>query len=78
MSSSKSEKFEVSLEKLEKIVHRLEEGNLPLEDSLKAFEDGMHLAKLCEERLNEAQKKIEILMKDQDGKKTPRNFEVED
>lgn len=78
MSPPKSEKFETSLEKLEKIVHRLEEGNLPLEDSLKAFEEGMQLAKLCEERLNEAQKKIEILMKGQDGRKMVRSFEEEE
>ncbi|MBI2981008.1 MAG: exodeoxyribonuclease VII small subunit [Deltaproteobacteria bacterium] len=71
---SKPEKFEASLEKLEKIVEHLESGDLSLEDSLKQFEEGMRLAKLCETRLGEAQKKIEILMKD--GKR--RKFEVEE
>jgi exodeoxyribonuclease VII small subunit len=73
MSSPKGEKFEASLEKLEKIVHHLEEGELPLDESLKAFEEGMKLAKLCEDRLNEVQKKIEVLMK---SKKT-EPFETE-
>lgn len=70
--------FEESLEKLEAIVHQLEEGNMPLEDSLGAFEEGMKLVKVCEVRLNEAQKKIEILMKDKDGKKKAKNFETEE
>ncbi|MBI2082840.1 MAG: exodeoxyribonuclease VII small subunit [Deltaproteobacteria bacterium] len=60
----KAEKFEISLEKLEKIVERLESGELSLEESLKQFEEGMKLSKGCEERLNEAKKKIEVLMKD--------------
>jgi exodeoxyribonuclease VII small subunit len=69
----KTEKFETTLEKLEELVQKLEEGDLPLEDSLKAFEEGMTMVKSCEKRLNEAQKKIEILMKD--GK--TKDFEVE-
>lgn len=70
----KTEKFEVSLEKLEKIVERLESGDLSLEDSLKQFEEGMRLSKVCEDRLNEAKKKIEVLMKD--GKR--QKFELEE
>lgn len=73
MPPSKPEKFEDSLQKLEEIAQKLEDGDLPLEDSLKAFEEGMGLVKACEKRLNEAQKKIEILMKD--GK--TKDFEVE-
>lgn len=72
--TEKTEKFETTLEKLEELVQKLEEGDLPLEDSLKAFEEGMSLVKACEKRLNEAQKKIEILMKD--GK--TKDFEVEE
>ncbi len=80
MTKAKGEKFEALLEKLEKIVQRLEEGDLPLDESLSSFEEGMSIAKLCETRLNEAQKKIEILMKARDGsaKKTPTDFEVEE
>ena len=77
MSTGKPEKFEASLEKLEGIVHRLEEGDLSLEESLKAFEEGMKLARVCETRLNEFQKKIEILVKDREGKKSPQDFEFE-
>lgn len=69
---AKKDKFETSLEKLEKIVERLEEGSLPLEESLKAFEEGMKLTQGCEELLNEAEKKVELLLKDGRRKK----FEV--
>ena len=72
--ANKAEKFEASLERLEGIVQKLEEGDLPLEDSLKAFEEGMALVKACEKRLNEAQRKVEILMKDGGTK----DFEVEE
>ncbi|MBI2067000.1 MAG: exodeoxyribonuclease VII small subunit [Deltaproteobacteria bacterium] len=65
----KSEKFENSLERLEKIAERLESGELSLEDSLKVFEEGMKLSEQCENQLNAAQKKIEILMKDKSKKK---------
>lgn len=78
MSSAKKEKFETSLEKLEAVVRKLEGGDLSLDDSLKAFEEGMKLVHLCDERLNEARKKVEVLMKDASGKKTPRKFEGED
>lgn len=78
MPSVKGEKFETSLEKLEAIVRKLEDGDLSLEESLKCFEEGMKLSRVCETRLNEAQKKIEILMKEKDGKKVPKNFEVEE
>lgn len=78
MSQAKPEKLETSLQRLEAIVQKLEEGDLSLEDSLKSFEEGMGLVKKCEARLNEAQKKIEILMKDKDGKKIPKDFEAED
>ncbi len=61
---AKGERFEVSLERLEKIVARLEGGDLSLEESLKFFEEGTRLAKVCQERLSEAEKKIERLSKD--------------
>lgn len=64
MAPPKPEKFEASLQRLEDLVQKLEDGDLPLEDSLKVFEEGMALVKACESRLNEAQKKVEILMKD--------------
>ena len=70
----KSIPFEQALDQLEKLVEKLEAGNLPLEDSLQAFEDGMKLTKLCEQKLNEAQRKIEVLVKGKGG----RGTDVED
>ena len=68
----KKKSFEESLAKLEQITKKLEEGDLPLEDSLKYFDEGVKLAELCNSKLNEAQKKIEILLKKNDGlKPTP-------
>lgn len=78
MSKPKEEKFEVSLQKLEGIVEKLEEGDLSLEDSLKTFEEGMGLVRHCENRLNEFQKKIEILVADNEsGLKKSVDFETE-
>jgi len=59
--------FEASLNQLETIVKQLEAGELPLEDSLKLFEKGVALSRECRERLNEAERRIERLMKDSEG-----------
>jgi exodeoxyribonuclease VII small subunit len=59
--------FEASLAELEKIVEQLENGDLPLEESLKLFETGVKLSRECRERLTEAERRIEILMKDGNG-----------
>ena len=61
-------KFEEALEELEKVVERLESGELSLEDSLAAFEEGVGLVKFCNRKLTEVEKKIELLVKDKDGK----------
>lgn len=60
-------KFEKDLEKLEKIVDSLEEGGLPLDDSLKKFEEGIKLSQRCEKALSSAEKKIEVLTKNARG-----------
>ena len=60
-------KFEYGLKRLEEIVAKLESGNLPLDDSLKLFEEGVKLVRFCNERLAEAQQKVELLTKDQAG-----------
>ena len=65
--AEKKQTFEFSLKELEKIVRRLEEGDLPLEDSLKLFEDGVKLSRECRERLNQAERRIEVLLKDESG-----------
>ena len=62
----KKKSFEESLAKLEKITKALEEGDLSLEDSLKYFDEGVQLAEQCNSKLNDAQKKIEILLKKND------------
>lgn len=70
--------FAAALSRLEEIVQELEKGDLPLEQSLKLFEEGVKLARLCTRRLDEAERKVEILLKDKDGKITPQPFEGED
>src|SRR5512136_1878646 len=61
------EKFEDALNKLEKIVSKLEEGDIPLEESLKLFEEGIRLSRFCNQKLDEAEKQVEILLKDKNG-----------
>jgi exodeoxyribonuclease VII small subunit len=61
------EKFEDALSKLEKIVSKLEEEEISLEESLKFFEEGVRLSRLCNQKLDEAEKKVESLVKDKGG-----------
>lgn len=67
--------FEASLEALEQIVHQLESGDLPLEKSLELFEQGIRLSRECQERLGQAERRIEILLRDNQGRPTVTNFE---
>ena len=60
-------KFEESLKQLETIVGQLEKGDLPLEDSIKLFEEGIHLSAVCKEELDAAEGKVQILLKQRDG-----------
>ena len=64
---TKETKFENALEKLEEIVRKLEGGESPLDDSLKMFEEGVRLARFCGGKLDAAERRIEILMKNEDG-----------
>ena len=73
MTAEKS--FEESLRELEEIVERLEAGDLPLEQSLELFEQGVKLSRSCQKRLDEAERKVEILLKGQDGSYKPSSFE---
>ncbi|MCB1024684.1 MAG: exodeoxyribonuclease VII small subunit [Acidobacteria bacterium] len=57
--------FEDSLQKLETIVGQLEDGDLSLEESLKLFEDGIKLSRECQDRLSKAERRIEVLLKDE-------------
>lgn len=65
--AQKNQTFESSLGELEKIVRKLEDGDLSLEESLKLFEDGVRLSRECQERLNKAERRIEVLLKDEKG-----------
>lgn len=78
MAKSKTDAtFEQDLEALEAIVGALEEGGLSLDDALKQFESGITLARRCEKALSEAEKKIEILVKNADGDLEPQTFDEE-
>lgn len=59
--------FESSLEELEQIVRQLEGGDLPLDRSLELFEQGVRLSRECQKRLDEAERKVEILLRGNDG-----------
>lgn len=73
-----SQNFESSLEELERIVRELERGDLPLEKSLELFEQGVNLSRACQERLNEAERRIEMLTRDSHGRPTIRPFDSDD
>jgi len=71
-------KFEEAINRLEKIVQELEEGEKSLEDSLKLFEEGIRLSKFCSGKLEEAKKKIEILMKSEKGELVAKPFNLKE
>ena len=73
----KEPKFEEALRRLEQIVEELEGGELSLEEALKQYEEGVTLSKLCARRLEEAKKKIELLMKE-NGKLFTKTLREED
>lgn len=63
MAEQKEMAFEAALQRLETIVEKLENGDLSLDEALKAYEEGVRMADLCSKRLTEAEKKVEVLMK---------------
>ena len=67
--------FETQLATLERIVRELEHGDLPLEQSLDLFEQGVKLSRECQERLNEAERRIEVLLRGGDGATVAVPFE---
>ena len=70
-------KFEDALARLEAIVTELERGDLPLNDSLKMFEEGIKLSKTCLKMLDDAERKVEIMVQDKDGKKRVEAYSVD-
>ncbi len=69
--------FEEQIQELEKIINELENGNLNLDDSVVKFEEGMKISKECNKMLENAEKKITILLTDENGEKKEENFETE-
>lgn len=68
-------KFEEALKKLERIVDDLEDGNLSLDDALEKYEEGIRLSKMCSKKLEAAKKKVEILLKSEDGSVELKEFD---
>ena len=75
MTKAAPENFEAQLASLERIVRELERGDLPLERSLELFEQGVRLSRECQERLNEAERRIEVLLRGGDGRTIAVPFE---
>jgi exodeoxyribonuclease VII small subunit len=67
--------FETAMDRLEKIVEQMESGQLPLEDLIVRYEEGMSLVKICQERLASAEQKIEIITRNSAGKPAVKDFE---
>lgn len=68
-------KFEEALKRLEKIVDDLEAGNIPLDEALEKYEEGIRLSKQCAKKLEVAKKKVEILLKSEDGSVELKDFD---
>lgn len=74
----KTANFEASLKRLEQIVSKLENGDLNLNETLQLFEEGIGLSQQCQQQLEEAGNKVEILLKKAGGKIVAQKFNVED
>jgi exodeoxyribonuclease VII small subunit len=72
-----SQSFENSLAELEQIVNEMETGDLPLQQALALFERGVHLSRYCQQELNEAERKVELLVKGRDGNILTKPFTTE-
>jgi len=72
------ETFEDSFKKLEKIIAKMEGGDLPLEETLKLYEEGMRLYTHCSQKLIEVQKKVELLSQTSEGKLAGKPFPMDE
>ncbi|MCA1626859.1 MAG: exodeoxyribonuclease VII small subunit [Acidobacteriota bacterium] len=77
-AQTQNRNFETSLTSLEKIVRELERGDLPLEKGLELFEEGVKLSRECQERLSEAERRIEVLLRDGEGRPVLQGVLAED
>lgn len=78
MAKARSNDFEKAFQQLEKIVQRLESEELSLDESLKLFEQGISLSRFCHSRLEEVEKKIELILSDAKGEPITEPFETEE
>ncbi len=76
--SVRAEPFEKNLERLDAIVRQLEDADLPLEKALNLYEEGMRLSEVCQRQLQEAEGRVQILMKRAGGKIVAESFESEE
>ena len=74
----RSNDFEKAFQQLEQIVQRLEGEELPLDESLRLFEEGIGLSRFCHQRLEEVEKKIELILADAKGQPRTEAFAVDD
>ena len=70
--------FEAALQRLEAVLDSLEHGDLPLEEALGAFEEGVGLVRFCHQKLDEVEKRVELLLKDETGRFFTRPFPEEE
>src|SRR5206468_1928154 len=78
MAERAPNEFEQSFQQLESIVRRLESEELPLDESLQLFEEGIRLSRFCHQRLAEVEKKIELILADAKGEPRVEPFEADD
>ena len=71
-------KFEDTLLELEKIVQRLEDPDVPLDEAVALFEDGIKLSRFCSQKLDEVEKRVDLLVKDEQGGLATRGFDEAD
>ncbi|HVS32493.1 MAG TPA: exodeoxyribonuclease VII small subunit [Thermoanaerobaculia bacterium] len=78
MPARRSNDFEKAFQQLETIVQRLEKEELPLDESLRLFEEGISLSRFCHQRLEEVEKKIELILADAKGQPRTEPFEIDE
>ena len=76
-AEAKTKTFETQLAALERVVRELERGDLPLAESQKLFEEGVRLSRECQERLDQAERRIEVLLRDSEGRPVLSAFDEE-
>lgn len=67
MAKKKGDQFEEALKRLQEIVEKMERGDLPLEEAVESFSEGIRLVHYCHQKLTEAESKVQMLMQDQQG-----------